>query len=471
LSKETIWKIYPGGSDQIWLCTRDQGLILYDKKKGVLKEFNSNNSYLTSNNIRTIEKGNENDIWIGSEDNGLFLLNRKSKLIEKVNAITDKIKSLYFDGETLWIGTNGNGLKAYDPNNQSVTTYDKSSGLPNLVIYGILPEGKNSLWLSSNKGIFEFTLTNNQPNVEVYGNYSGLQAFEFNTGAYFKSKDGSLYFGGLGGVNWFNPNELTLNEVRPKTVISKIEVFDEEQPIVSNTEFKHNENTITFTFSSLHFSQPERNQYKYQLVNHDADWIAARNNKVAHYTNLPPDDYTFKVISSNYDLVWNNKPTTYKFTILKPWYLTNTLKVLYLFLFFLTVYVIYSYFKFRWEVKTQLRLEHAETERLKKLDEFKTKLYTNISHEFRTPLTLISGPIDQQLSKDNLTPEDRKELDLVKQNANRLLNLVNQMVDLSLLDSGQLRLNVAQGNLNILLKQIVLAFQYKADEKGIRIKV
>jgi DNA-binding response OmpR family regulator/two-component sensor histidine kinase len=117
-----------------------------------------------------------------------------------------------------------------------------------------------------------------------------------------------------------------------------------------------------------------------------------------------------------------------------------------------------------------VRLEHAETERLKQIDEFKTKLYTNISHEFRTPLTLISGPIDHQLSRDNLNPEDRKELNLVKQNANRLLNLVNQMLDLSLIDSGQLRLLVEEGNLNILLKQIVAAFQYRADEKHIKIK-
>jgi signal transduction histidine kinase len=120
-------------------------------------------------------------------------------------------------------------------------------------------------------------------------------------------------------------------------------------------------------------------------------------------------------------------------------------------------------------LETQVRLEHAETERLKQLDEFKTKLYTNISHEFRTPLTLISGPIDQQLAKDSLRPEDRKALGLVKQNAKRLLNLVNQMLDLSLIDSGQLRLQVVEGNLNILLKQIIAAFQYKADEKDIQI--
>ncbi|MGJ8593218.1 MAG: hybrid sensor histidine kinase/response regulator transcription factor [Aquaticitalea sp.] len=469
LSKQTIWKIYPNYDNQIWLCTRDNGLVLFDKNDGIIETFDKENSLLTSNNIRTIEKGHTNEFWIGSENNGLFLLNTKSKKIEKINAITDNIKSLYFDGESLWIGTNGNGLKSYNTSKKAVTTYDKSHGLPNLVIYGILPGDNNTLWLSSNKGIFEFGLNNNQPTVEIYGNYSGLQAYEFNTGAYYKEADGTLYFGGLKGVNWFRPKDLTVNIATPKTVISKVKVFDKEQPIFEYSNYRYNENTITFTFSGLHFSQPERNQYKYQLVNHDSDWVLAGNTNTAHYTNLPPNDYTFKVMSSNYDMVWNTTPATYSFSILKPWYLTTISKIVYLLLGCLLLFSIYRYFKFRWEVKTQLQLEHAETERLKKLDEFKTKLYTNISHEFRTPLTLISGPIDHQLARDELDPKDREELNLVKRNANRLLNLVNQMVDLSLIDSGQLRLNVSQGNLNILLKQIVSAFQYKAEEKRIQI--
>ena len=133
----------------------------------------------------------------------------------------------------------------------------------------------------------------------------------------------------------------------------------------------------------------------------------------------------------------------------------------------LLVFTVYVYLKFRWQMKTQLQLEHAETERLKKLDEFKTKLYTNISHEFRTPLTLISGPIDKQLERDDLTTKDEKDLNLVKQNANRLMNLVNQMLDLSLIDSGQLTLKISKGNLSVLINQILAAFEYKSKEKGI----
>ena len=220
----------------------------------------------------------------------------------------------------------------------------------------------------------------------------------------------------------------------------------------------------------MHFSAPERNQFKYQLVNHDSTWVDAGNRKVAHYTNLPPNDYEFKVISSNYDGIWNTTPATYSFTVLKPWYLTNTLKAIYIISFLLLVFGVYKYLSFRLKVKTQLQLKQAEAERLKKIDEFKTKLYTNISHEIRTPLTLISGPIENQLNKKNISKADKKELSIVKQNANRLISLVNQMLDLSMVDSGQKKLKVANGNLGILLKQIFEAFQYQAREKDIQLK-
>ena len=470
-SSYTIWKIYKDQNGILWLCTRDHGLIRFDERKGILSEYTAENSNLTTNNIRTIEQGHNEDLWIGTETDGLFKINTNSQVIEKMNVIKTKIKSLYFDGNILWVGTNGEGLLSFNPKDQTVRNFTKTdNGLPNNVIYGILPDDEGFLWLSSTKGISKIKVESDSISaVENYSNYDGLQAYEFNTGAYYKDEEGILYFGGLEGINWFNPNLLSFNPVKPKTVISGFEVFNKERKLSAGLNLRHDENTVTFTFSSLHFSQPERNQYKYKLVNNDENWNSSGNSNVAHYTNLPPNDYEFQVISSNYDGVWNNTPATYTFTILKPWYATNFAKVIYALLGLLFIFSLYYYLKWRWEIKTQLRLEHEETERLKKIDDFKTKLYTNISHEFRTPLTLISGPIDNQLSKPEITKSDKKELSLVKQNADRLLKLVDQMLDLSMIDSGQRKLSVIQGNLYILLKQLVSAFQYKADEKKIMI--
>jgi len=467
-SKMTLWKIYKDNASKIWLCTREYGLVLFDKNNGIIKRITTQNSALTTNNIRTVVEGDNNDLWIGTEDQGLFLLKGENQKVEKIPAIPNKIKSLYFEGQALWVGTNGSGLKKYTVSDKRVDTYSIADGLSNNVIYGILPDNEGNLWLSSNKGLMKFnTKDPNKKYIDLYTTNSGLQALEFNTGAYYLGTNNQLYFGGLKGVNWFNPNQITYNPAKPKTVVSKFEVFGKEQKMQPDATFKHNENTVTFTFAGLHFSQPEQNLYRYQLVNHDADWTLSKNTNVAHYTNLPPNDYTFRVLSSNYDGIWNEVPVTYSFRILKPWYLTNIMKVAYVLLGFLLLYSIYRYLKFRWDVKIKLQLKQNETERLKKLNEFKTTLYTNISHEFRTPLTLISGPIDHQLAKDNLSTDDREELNLVKQNATRLLNLVNQMMDLSLIDAGQLKLHVSEGNLSILLKQIVAAFSYKATTKEI----
>ncbi|MCB0445079.1 MAG: response regulator [Gelidibacter sp.] len=463
----TIWKIVEENDDQSWLCTENNGIILFDKSEGIIKQYNTQNSALTSNNIRTLTKGNTHEIWIGSENKGLFKLNRHTDSITDIKTIDTKIKSLFYKDAILWVGTNGNGLKQYNTRTKAITTYTMKEGLPNNVIYGILPDNENNLWLSTNNGISKFNTINNKPLFENYNRDDGLQALEFNTGAYYKSQNGILYFGGLEGVNWFNPEQLTFNLTPPKTIISSFEVFSKKQPLIQNKAYRFNQNTVTFTFSSLHFSQPERNQYKYQLVNHDDNWIESGNYNSAHYTNLPPNDYTFKVISSNYDGVWNNTPATYNFTINQPWYFSTLALITYLLLFVLLTFSIYKYLKWRWYMKMQLQFEHKETQRLKQLDEFKTKLYTNISHEFRTPLTLISGPVENQLEKPNLSETDKKELRLVQNNSKRLLNLVNQLLDLSKLETGNLKLSVSKGNLTALLKQIVEAFQFKAKDKHI----
>lgn len=473
ISNYTIWKIFPQTATRSWLCTEKNGLILFDKTHGIIEVFNTKNSALTTNNIRTVVPGNDNTLWLGTENKGVFQLNKNTKEITKLKAVNSSLKTLYFKDNILWVGSYGKGLLKYNTATKTLTSFSTDQGLPNNVIYGILPDDDNNLWLSSNIGLTKFSLTEEtkNPTIENYSNYDGLQALEFNTGAYHKSSNGTLYFGGLEGINWFHPNQISFNDVTPKTIISKFEVFSEDRPLIQNKTYEYNQNTVTFTFSSLHFSQPERNLYKYKLENHDANWSESKNINTAHYTNLPPNDYEFKVISSNYDGVWNETPVSYSFSILKPWYINNTAKLIYLALLILTIYLIYSYLRWRWRVKLELELEHAETTRLKDLDEFKTKLYTNISHEFRTPLTLILGPTENQLANESISAPDKKNLTLIQRNAKRLLNLVNQLMDLSKLETGHLKLNVQNDDLGILLKQIASSFQFKTKEKNINFKI
>jgi len=479
LSTETIWNIYKDTSNNIWLSTRDHGLILFDKRRGVLKTFDTSNGLL-SNNIRVTIQGEKDLLWIGTEEDGLFLLNTKTETIIDIMKDFDikdenlfkKIKSLYYDKNGfLWVGTNGDGLVVFDLKNNRVYNYTINDGLPNNVIYAILPDSQNNLWLSSNRGITMIAPPKNFKNKPVivnYDNYDGL-ATEFNTGAYFKAENNNLYFGGLEGFYWFNPADIFKNNVIPKTVITDFEVYNKSFPLAHNTELKHKQNTVSFTFSSLQFSLPKKNNYAYKLENYDENWIDAKNSNRVRYTNLPAGNYKFLVKSSNYDGVWSQFPASFSFSILKPWYLSNWMFFVYV-MFTMTLAVLtYYYFQWRWKMTLNLKQEKEESVRLKRLDEYKTKLYTNLAHEFRTPLTLISAPIKKQLLHSDLKLDSKNDLELVERNTNQLLNLVDQLLELSKLESGKLGLKVKQSDLGLYLKVLTESFQFLAEQNGLKL--
>lgn len=466
LEANTIWSMLRDSQGRVWLGTRNHGVVWFDSRHGVKAEYLSDDHHWPLQNVRAMVEGEPGVLWIGTDDRGLFRLVAETGSVERVIVDgIDKIKSLYYqtDAGKLWIGTNGSGLKCYAVDSGHLTTYDTRNGLSNDVVYGILPDDDGNLWLSTNRGINRLRMSTSE--INNFSNYDGLQSQEFNTGAYFKDRHGTLYFGGIRGLNWFDPRTLSINPVKPRTVISQLTLFDKPISLVDGQAFRANENTFLFTFSALHFSQPERNQFRYKLEGYDADWSAASNGNTAQYANLPPGQYAFQVISSNYDGVWNTSPKTYTFTIRKPWYRSDVAWSLYLLFAAAVILAIYRYFKWRWQIQLQLRLESQEKRRLKHLNELRTKLYNNIAHEFRTPLTLISGPVERQLSREGTTDQDQLELGLIKRSANRLLRLVGQMMDLSKLEKGHVSLAVAEGNLSILLQQLADAYAFKMEKK------
>ena len=479
LPAETIWNIFKDASNNTWLATRDHGMILFDKDKGVLSTLDKSKG-LPSNNIRVILQGNDQTLWVGTEENGVFLLDAKTENLidfQKEFNIEDenhlkKVKSLYYDKEGfLWVGTNGHGLSVFNFNAKTFHNYSMEDGLPNNVIYAILPDAKNNLWLSSNRGITMLTPPKDfksKPVIVNYDNYDGL-ATEFNTGAHFKTENNTFYFGGLEGYYWFNPSEIKKNEVLPKTVITDFEVFQNSFPLVDHTELNYKQNTVAFTFSSLQFSLPKKNKFSYKLENHDDDWIESHNINSVRYTNLSHGSYNFLVKSSNYDGVWNEEPVSFSFTILKPWYLSYWMFFVYSLFILMLAVLTYYYFKWRWKMTFSLKQEKQESERLKRLGEYKTKLYTNLAHEFRTPLTLISGPIKKQLQTSDLKSDSKNDLQLAERNIDQLLSLVNQLLELSKLESGRMTLKVKQNDLGLYLKVLTGSFQFLAEQNGLKL--
>ncbi|NNE77449.1 MAG: GHKL domain-containing protein, partial [Pricia sp.] len=478
ISATTIWCIYKDDAGRIWLGTRENGLIEFDKLKGEINKYEHNPASpngLTSNNIRAITADEAGNLWVGTEADGILFFDPEKETFVaykndagELSLSSNNIKSLYHSPEgILWIGTNGGGLNAFDIKSGKFHSYTVEDGLANNVIYAILPDQGENLWLSSNKGISKFSPGNTlelEPEITNYTNYDGL-ATEFNTGASHIGEDGTLYFGGLEGFYWFKPEEIEQNKVLPKTTITGFEVFDRPQSMTNSLELKHNQNTVSFTFSSLQFSLPEKNQYQYRLLNYDEEWVQAGNTNFARYTRLPPGDYEFQVKSSNYDGVWNEKPVTYSFAIAAPWYLTSFAKMVYLILIFGLVFGVYRYLKWRWKMKIDLQLKEEEAQRLKKLNQLKSKLYTDISHEFRTPLTLIRGPVEAKLSDGRLSDSDFSNFSMIKRNTNRLIKLVDQLLHLAKLEKGKLKLKPSEGDLGLFLSMLASSFEYQASLK------
>lgn len=482
LPNTSVWKIHKDKENRFWLCTRNEGLIWFDPQKGVIKKFThdpSDPNSIPDNNIRTITDGDDGELWIGTENHGIAKFDLKTGKFYPIQkqegsrqAISsNSIKSLYFaKGNVLWIGTNGAGLNRLDLNTMELSVFSTKNGLPNDVIYGIMPDQNGNLWMSSNKGITKVAgKSSGSPEFEItnYSNYDGL-ATEFNTGAYFRQTDGTLYFGSLEGFYWFNAKDIFLNEIEPKTAVTDIFVFDKKIPIKNGLKLGHDENTLTINMASLVFSSPRKNEFQYKLQNHDENWVQAGNNNQARYTDLSPGEYTFLVKSSNYDGIWSKEPVSLQFTILPPWYLSIWAKVVYMLLFTLSLIWIYLYLKWRWQIKFVIKMKEEEANRLLEIDRFKTNLFTNISHEFRTPLTLIAGPVERLMSQSE-NPVFRSQLNLIKQNSNRLLNLVDQLLEVSKIKSGKLQLKIQKGNMGLLLQSIVSNFFYFAAEKDIRI--
>jgi signal transduction histidine kinase/DNA-binding response OmpR family regulator/ligand-binding sensor domain-containing protein len=384
-------------------------------------------------------------------------------------------------GKYLWICTKGGGLNRLNKNTDDFFHLTSKEGLPDDVVYGILPDDAGNIWGSTNRGIFCLTANKDKDSTRwVFRNFTkayGLQDDEFNTGAYAKLPNGDLAFGGVNGLNIFNPKEILGAGFTPNVFVTTIMVNnspvtagDETGVLQNNIEetksitLNHLQDILTLEFSSLDFTAPNQNRYRYQLEGADKDWIESGPRRTATYLHLPPGKYTFKVQGSNSQGIWSDKIAELKITVLPPWWRTWWAYAVYILVIIL---IIRAYFKFsinRAKLKSQLFVEQNEAKRAKELDTLKTQLYTNITHEFRTPLTVILGMAHQVASK----PDEhlKSGTEMIIRNGENLLNLVNEMLDLSKLESGKMSLQLVQGDVINFLRYIVESFHSLAESQN-----
>ncbi len=379
----------------------------------------------------------------------------------------------------LWIGTSGGGLNLFDKRAEAFEHIMEKDGLPNNVVYGILPDEEGNLWLSTNRGISKYN-----PVQKQFINYDasdGLQNNEFNTGAFFKSESGEMFFGGISGFNYFYPKNIAKNNFPSNMVFTDFKLFNKSvsvrdknsilKKVISETNeivLSFEQNFISFEFASLDYYAPEKNKYAFKLEGFNKDWIQLGAKREVTFTNLYPGKYSLIVKGTNSDGVWNEKTASLAIIIFPPWWKTWWAYFIYGLAFLASLYLVRRYELNRILLKNDLKLEKVQTDKLRSLDQLKSRFFTNISHEFRTPLTLIIGQVDNVLSS-NIVLNEKRKLQVAYRNAKRLLTLINQLLDISKIETGNMKLNANEHNLISFLKNLFYSFESLAESKKIRL--
>ena len=351
-----------------------------------------------------------------------------------------------------------------------ITTDD---GLLNNVVYAILPGNRaGEFWCSTNRGLAKINLVPSLT-ITTYTAALGLQDNEFNTQAFFKTQSGELLFGGINGLNRFFPESLRADTVPPPVFIVGIEINHKKSKLAAmpttleQLELNHDQNNISIEFAALDFTDPSKNRYRYRLVGLDADWVETGNHRFAHFNHLAPGKYTLRVQGNNGESAWNETaPLT--IVVNPPWYRSNLAYLLYVLLLAWGAWRAYQFQIQRVKEREQLAFEQRETERMKVLEQLKTNFFSNVTHEFRTPLTLILEPA-RQLLKETKDPALLEKIRLIEKNSHQLLGLVNQLLDMAKLESGQMTLDLRRGNLNQTVRDVFERFLPLAEKRGVKL--
>ncbi|WP_179338500.1 hybrid sensor histidine kinase/response regulator transcription factor [Winogradskyella ludwigii] len=452
---------------------------------------------ITANKVQCFLQDSNHQLWFGTDVSLLQCTYVKGK-IEIVREYNDSkigsgklsynnIFTLHEDDKkNIWIGTFGGGLNKLNldsaSNPSKIEYFRKNEILPDDVIYGILPQKNSSnLWMSTDMGLVRFNTETNKLN--VFDVSDGLMQNNFRQSAYALGKSGYMYFGGLNGLTIFDPQKIALNKQAPKVLISSLLINNKSIKIgeklnnitilkksISETdtvEVSKSQRIISFNLVAEHTSAPAKNKIAYKLDGFNKDWVETDEGKSAiTYTNLSAGTYTLKVKSANGDGIWSASNKTLTLVILPLWYQTWWSYTL-LALIFLGIGVgIVFYFVQHEKLKQKLIYEQLDKDKMEVINQGKFKYFTNLSHEFRTPLTLISGPLDRVI-ENNSNPESEKFLAIIKRNTHRLLSLIDQLITFRQAEQGYLNLNFTKSTLGDFLYPTTEAFENYALEKNI----
>ena len=498
-----VFTMHEAQDGTFWVGTLGAGLSKFDRETGALQTYTNQPGDPTSisgNLITHILEDVDGQLWIGTFTGGLNHYSPETDTFVNYQSEQDNPEALpdntilYLHRDqmgVLWVASAG-GLSRMDEATGTFHTYSVKDGLPNETIYSILEDELGGLWVPNNRGLSRF-----DPADETFKNYDisdGLQDIEFNQGSALLGPNGEMYFGGINGLNYFHPEDIRDNSFIPPVAITNILLFNEPLligeesiltqavPMTDELNLSYQDDFLTFEFTALHFSSPEENQYAYIMEGFDRDWNYVGNRRFASYTGIPPGDYTFRVIASNSDGIWNEVGDSIRIVIPQPfwqtWWFYSLIGL------FVTGSVVGGLaLRIRLIEGQRRELARQVEERTHELriakeaaeasNRAKSVFLTNVSHELRTPLNAIIG-FSQLMIRTarlghggELTEEQRENLRMIQHSGEHLLGLINEVLELSKIEAGRATLQEQAFDLHRLLTGLEQMFQLRAEQKNL----
>jgi signal transduction histidine kinase/ligand-binding sensor domain-containing protein/DNA-binding response OmpR family regulator len=499
LSGKSVWEIFEDSQHRLWIGTLDGGVNLFNRETKTFKRYSHpDQKALVSDYISSITEDTEGNLWFGTsigidvllKDSG-GIVHFESQTNDTTSLVNNVILNILKDSKgRMWIGTAG-GLSLWQKETNKFINYTEKDGLPHYAIMGMEEDAQGRLWLSTQDGLSCATFIPQgkrlQLRVTNYAEADGLQGQRFNEDASLRLKSGELVFGGNNGFNIFNPRNIEHSKTTQRLVFTDFQLFN--QSVRPGSGAKHDshftlsssittnpsvvlaasDNVFSIEFATLNFTQPSKTKYKYKLEGFNQDWLLAdANNRRVTFTNLNAGNYIFRVMATNNDGVWNEEGISLPIKVLPPFWKSMNAYILYMTVLVLLLYVTRRLIQQREQMKFEIKQQQEEVVRSRELDMMKTRFFTNVSHEFRTPLSLILSPLEK-LSEKVDDVEQRKNIDLIQRNAKRLLNLVNQLLDFRKMEVHDIRFHPSEGDIIEFIRETVYSFADLSEKKNIRL--
>lgn len=485
--------------ESVWVATDGNGLIRIGEN-GESTRYTADGSLnaISDNFVVDIERDG-NKLWIATQD-GLNLLDIETDQFLRTyrnegdyTLSNNTLTELFRDSEgRLWIGCDYGGLNYFDENSQKFYVLNKALGFTDEAIQSIVQDAAGDLWVSSDNMLFKIKILNFQVPFEAadfeitsYSSSDGLSVRQFSNHCSQNLNNNEIVFGGFKGLVIFKPEDIIKELNQSDIVFTKLRVNNEEVKLAgegsplknwiaetSEITLSHNEGYVGLEFSALNFINPKSNRYSYKLdsqFNAD-DWHDLGTQNSVNLTALNPGTYDFQVRTSNEEGVWNPKINSLKIEILPPWWRTWWAHLSYVLILLTISVLIVRFIKIRIQLKRALLFEQFEKERQQEMYKLKLDFFTNISHEIRTPLTLISGPVEDLLEHSEKNTKLEKKLQIIKHNSDRLLKLVNELLDFRKAEKGRMKIHCEKQDIMPFCFEIYESFKGISVEKNIDYK-